>query len=120
MRIKESKYVKLYSANLLYFIFDKVNGYSEEINKNMYLKLVPINESKEKINKYEEPRSKIRNLIRLISKNSDDYKEKYMKIKFNFGDELPINKTVEIPTVTIVARAIFLENNKYYPQVFLR
>ena len=32
---------------------------------------------------------------------------------------LPLNKTVEIPTMTIVLRAIFLENNKYYPQVFL-
>ena len=32
---------------------------------------------------------------------------------------LPLNKTVEIPTMTIVLRATFLENNKYYPQVFL-
>ena len=57
----------------------------------------------------------------LVTKNSDDYDyyEKYMKIKLNSDDELPLNKTVEIPTKTIVARAIFLENNKYYPQVFL-
>ena len=26
---------------------------------------------------------------------------------------------VETSTITIVVRAIFLENNKYYPQVFL-
>ena len=56
-----------------------------------------------------------------VTKNSDDYdyNEKYMKIKLNSDDELPLNKTVEIPTKTIVARAIFLENNKYYLQVFL-
>ena len=42
-----------------------------------------------------------------------------MKIKLNSDDELPLNKTVEIPTITIFVRAIFLENNKYYPQVFL-
>ena len=42
-----------------------------------------------------------------------------MKIKFNSDDELPLNKTIEIPAITIVVRAIFLENNKYYPQVFL-
>ena len=41
-----------------------------------------------------------------------------MKFKLNFDDELPLNKTVEIPTITTVVRAIFLEN-KYYPQVFL-
>ena len=40
-------------------------------------------------------------------------------MKFDLDDELPLNKTTEIPTITIVVRAIFLENNKYYPQVFL-
>ena len=42
-----------------------------------------------------------------------------MKIKFNLEDELPLNKTIEIPCMIIVVRAIFLENNKYYPQVLL-
>ena len=42
-----------------------------------------------------------------------------MKIKFNTDAELPLNKTIEIPTMTIVVRAIFRENNKHYPQVFL-
>ena len=42
-----------------------------------------------------------------------------MKIKFNSDDKLPLTKTVEIPTITTVVRAIFLENSKYYPQVFL-
>ena len=30
--IKDSKYIKISSVNLLYFIFSKVNGYFEEIN----------------------------------------------------------------------------------------
>ena len=42
-----------------------------------------------------------------------------MKIKFYSDNELPLNKTIEIPTNTIVVRAAFLENNKNYPQVFL-
>ena len=42
-----------------------------------------------------------------------------MKIKFNSDDKLPLNKMIEIPTMTIVDKAIFLENNKYYSQVFL-
>ena len=41
-----------------------------------------------------------------------------MKIKFDTDDELPLNKMVEIPTMTIVTKAAFHENNKYYPQVF--
>ena len=42
-----------------------------------------------------------------------------MKIKLNSHDGLPLNKKIEISSMTIVVRAIFLENNKYYPQVFL-
>ena len=42
--------------------------------------------------KYEDLWIKIRDLIRSITKNSDDYDEKYMKIKFNSDDELPLIK----------------------------
>ena len=86
MTIKELKYVKVNSVNPLYLIINKVNGYFEEINKSKYLTLVPTNESKEKIKKYEELWSKIRDLIRSMAKNSDDFDEKYMKIKFNLDD----------------------------------
>ena len=65
--------------------------------------------AKKKNYKYEEIGSKVRDLIRSITKNSDDYNEKYMKIKFN---ELPLNKTIKIPSIIIV---LFNENNKYYP-----
>ena len=42
-----------------------------------------------------------------------------MKTKFNSDDELPLNKTIETPGMIIFVRAVFHENNKYYPQVFL-
>ena len=38
--------------------------------------------------RYEELWSKIRYLIRSMTKDSDDYDEKYMNIKFNSDDEL--------------------------------
>ena len=107
MTIKDSKYVKNSSVNPLYFIFNKVNGFFEEVNKSKYLTVVPTNESKEIIKKYEELWSKFRDLIRSITKNSDDYDEKKKKIKFNSDDELSLNKTIEIPSMTIVVRAIF-------------
>ena len=69
--------------------------------------------------KYGDLWSRIRYLIRSITKNSDDYDEKYLKIKFGSDDILPLNKTIEIPIVTIVVRAVFYENNKCYPPVFL-
>ena len=115
------KYVKIYSVNPLYLIFRYVNGYFEEINGNKYFTLVPTNESKKNIKKYEELWTEIRDLIRSITKNYDnyDYDKKYMKIKFDSDDELPLNKTIEIPTMSIVVRAVFHENNKYYLQGFL-
>ena len=109
--IKDLKYVKI--------IFGKVYGYFEEISRNKSLTLVSTNESTEIIKRYEELWSKIKDLIRSITKNSDDCDEKYMKIKFKSDDELPLNKAIEIPSMIVVVRTIFYENNKCYPQVFL-
>ena len=43
------KDLRIFSANSLYFSFGKISAYFEETNGNMYLRLVPINESKKKI-----------------------------------------------------------------------
>ena len=45
--IKDSKYVKNNSVNSFNLIFNKMNGYFEEINKSKYLTLVPTNLNKE-------------------------------------------------------------------------
>ena len=42
-----------------------------------------------------------------------------MKIKFNSDDELPLNKTIEIPSMVVVVKAMSNEDNKFYPQFFL-
>ena len=41
-----------------------------------------------------------------------------MKIKIDSDDNLPLNKTIEIPRMTIVVRAVFHKNNKYYLDEF--
>ena len=48
MTIKDLEYVKINSANPLYLIFNKMNGYFEKINGNKYLTIVPTNKNKEK------------------------------------------------------------------------
>ena len=55
-----------------------------------------------------------------MTKSSDDYDGKHVKIKFNSDDELLLNKTMELLSMVIVVRANFYENNKYYPQFFFR
>ena len=59
------------------------------------------------------------NYIRTVANNSDDCDEKYMKIKFNLDDDLPLNETLELHNMAIVVRAVFHEGNKYCPQGFL-
>ena len=76
----------------MYLIFSNVNGHFEENDGNKYLTLVLTNESKEEIKRYEELSIKIRDLIKLITKNSENYDEKYMKIKLSSDNELPLKK----------------------------
>ena len=94
MTIEDSKYVETNSLNLLHLIFINVNGYFEESNGNKFLTLVPINESKEKTEKYEESWIKIRYLITSITKDADDYDEKCIKTKFNSDGKLSLNETI--------------------------
>ena len=42
-----------------------------------------------------------------------------LKLNLIPDHNLPLSKRIEIPVITIVARATFYENNKYYPQVSL-
>ena len=46
--IKDLKYIKNNSVNPLYLIFNKMNGFFEEIIGNKYLTLVLTNENKER------------------------------------------------------------------------
>ena len=50
-----------------------------------------------------------------ITKNSDDYDEEYMKIKFNSDDRLPLNKTIEIATITKACVHYFIKKKFFFP-----
>ena len=54
-----------------------------------------------------------------ITENSDDYGEKYMKIKFSSDNEQPLNKTIKIPSMIVVVTSFFIENNKIVFTSFL-
>ena len=42
-----------------------------------------------------------------------------MKIKFNFDDNLPLNKTLKFYDMTLTIRSVFEEDGQLYPKVFL-
>ena len=41
-----------------------------------------------------------------------------MKIKFNTDDDIPLNKQLNLLTITVIIRCVFEKNGKYYPQVY--
>ena len=56
--VRDLSYVKTNSIHTICLITDKINGYIKESNGNKYLSLVPTNDSKEILKKYEELWSK--------------------------------------------------------------
>ena len=42
-----------------------------------------------------------------------------MKIKFNTDDNIPLNKIIYFPTITIIIRSITKKDDKYHRQLFL-
>ena len=59
------------------------------------------------------------NLISSITKNPDGYDEKYIKIKSDSNDELPLNKPIEISSWTTVVRAVFMKITNIIHKFFI-
>ena len=77
--------------------------------------LVSTHESKDTVKKYEKLWNRIRDFIRPVTKNSGNCDQKYMKIKFDLDDDLPLKKMLELHNMIVVVRSVFREGNKYYP-----
>ena len=50
---------------------------------------------------------------------SGEYDKDYIKFKFNSDDDLLLNKIPKLHLLTIIVRAVFEEDGKYFPQIFL-
>ena len=48
-----------------------------------------------------------------------EYDKDYMKIKFYSDDDIPLNKQMYLPTITVIIRNIIEKDGKYYVQIFL-
>ena len=105
--------------NPLYLHITHANGYIEEINDDKYLIFGSIDENKELLKKYNNVFTGIMGKIKEVSSDECDYERDYGKIKFNSGDNLPLNKPLKFHNVTITIRSVFKEDGKLYPQVLL-
>ena len=62
----------------------------------------------------------IKNEIKAINEGEENNHGKdYMKIKFSFNDDLPLNKPLKFHAMTIIIRSVFEEGGKFYSQGFL-
>ena len=46
-----------------------------------------------------------------------EYNKDFMKLKFNTNDNLSSNKPLKLHLLTVLARCIFEEDSKFYPQL---
>ena len=70
--------------------------------------------------KYEEVWSGIRSGIKTLNGGKELFYEKNCpRIGVNTDDDIPLNKPLKFPTLTIIVRCIFQEGEKLYPQIYL-
>ena len=109
----------IYSVNPLYLLVNHANGYIEEKGVNKYLIFDSADENKVLLKKYNYIWNGIKNKIEEVSSGKCDYEKDYMKIEFNFDDDVPLNKPLKFHNMTVIVRSIFEEDVKLYLQVFL-
>ena len=101
-------------------IIGKVDGHIEEKNGRKYLVFDFTDENKELLKKYAELWDGIKNKITTINGGKKgEYGKDFMKIKFDTDNNLPLNKPLKLPMLTVIVRSVFEEDGKLYPQIYL-
>ena len=91
-------YENIFSGNPLYLIINSATGYFKEKNDEKYLIL-------DSTEKYEEAFSDIISEIKTINGGKELFYEKsYAIIGVNTDDNVPLNKKIKFPTLTIIIR----------------
>ena len=82
-------------------MINRIKGHFEEVDGDKYL--ITSSENGDIMQKYQEVFDGIKELIEKINYygQSIKYDDNYMKIKFNTVDNIPLNKIIYFPTITI-------------------
>ena len=74
------------------------------------LNIVSTDRNSEVLKRYSEVWNGIKDCIEKINNSeSGEYDRDYINIKFNSNDDIPLNKQLNFPTITIIVRNIFLK-----------
>ena len=102
---KFSNYENIQSFNPLCLIINSATGYFKEKNGEKYLIL-------DSTEGYEEVKV-------LIAGKGMFYEKNYTRIGVNIDDDLPLNKLLKFPTLTMIIRCVLQKGKKLYPQIYL-
>ena len=113
-QLKKLMFVTIFTVNLLYLIIHSVTGYFKEKNDDKYLIF-------DSTNKYEEIWPGIKSEIKTLNGGKELFYEKnHSKVGINTDNDLPLNKPMKFPTLTIIIRCVFQEEGKrLHPQIYL-
>ena len=110
---KFSDHESIHSVNPLNLIIRSGTGYFKEEYGEKYLIL-------DLTKKYDEVFSAIKSQIETINGGKKMYYEKnYARIGVNTDDDIPMNKQIKFPTLTIIIRCVFQSDKKLCPQIYL-
>ena len=79
---------------------NRIDGFIEEKEGDKHLNITLADRNSEVLRKYSEVWNGIKDCIEKI-------------------DDIPLNKQLYLPTITVTIRNIFEKDDKYYPQIFL-
>ena len=97
----------------MYLIINSATGYFKEEYGEKYLIL-------DSTDKYKEVFSGIISEIKTINGGKELFYEKnYARIGVNTDDDIPLNKELKFPMLTIIIRCVFQEGTILYPQIYL-
>ena len=107
------------SINPLNLMINGIKSHFEEVDGDKYLTIS--SENCDIMQKYQEVFDEIKEILKKINdyNQSIKYDDNYMNIKFNTDDNIPLNKIIYFPTITIIIRSVTQKDGKYYPQIFL-
>ena len=105
------------SINPLYLRIVDINGQFEKSKDDTWYLIISCDDDVFK--KLIDIFKSIKNKITEKTWDAVEYDKDYMEIKFESNNILPVSKNGNIHLATIIIRAIFAHDGKYYPQLFL-
>ena len=110
---KTGDYENICRVNPLYLIIHSATGHFKEKYGEKYL-ILDLTE------KYEEVFSGILSETKTINGGKQLFYEKnYARIGVNTDDDIPLNKKLKFPSLTIIMRCVFQNGKTLYTQVYL-